>query len=142
MIVDSCTSCENNRLNLFNDAFQRIAGGTGRILDVEFDVVSCGINEPIMVRNKVGTSRWFFSLQVLNANLPITALHVSTDGGQTWEETARREYNYFERAAGKGGGGFNADRTMVRITCSNGRGIILPEVSAAENAQTRAPTNC
>lgn len=82
-----------------------------------------------------------FSLQVLNANLPITALDVSTDGGQNWEETVRREYNFFERATGKSGG-FSADRVMVRVSCSNGRRVILPEVSAAELVVTRAPTNC
>ncbi|KAK1835008.1 RlpA-like double-psi beta-barrel-protein domain-containing protein-containing protein [Podospora conica] len=142
MIVDSCTSCANNRLNLFSDAFRRIAGtDKGGIIDVEFDVVSCEINDPIVVRNKIGTSRYHFSLQVLNANLPITALHVSTDKGQTWEETVRREYNFFERAEGKNGG-FSADKVMVRVSCSNGRRVILPEVSAAELVVTRAPTNC
>lgn len=58
-IVDSCTSCANNRLNLFSDAFRRIAGtDKGGIIDVEFDVVSCDIEDPIVVRNKVGTSRY------------------------------------------------------------------------------------
>jgi len=78
-------------------------------------------------------------MQVLNANYPVTALHVSTDGGNQWSETVRRDYNYFEK---NGGGGFGQDRFMVRISCSNGRQAILPDVSAAELAESRGPVNC
>ena len=65
-IVDSCTSCANNRLNLFSDAFRRIAGtDKGGIIDVEFDVVSCEIDDPIVVRNKVGTSKYQYAPSLL-----------------------------------------------------------------------------
>lgn len=80
-----------------------------------------------------------FSMQVLNANFPVTALHVSTDGGNRWEETSRQNYNYFEK---EGKGGFGKDRVMVRISCSNGRQVILPDVSMAEKAETSTPVNC
>ena len=80
-----------------------------------------------------------FSMQVMNANYPVTALHVSTDGGQRWEATVRRDYNYFERDAK---GGFGQDRVLVRVTCSNGRQVILPDVNMAEYAESKAPANC
>ena len=57
-MVDSCPSWEENRLNLAKDAFIQIADETDGIVDVEFDVVSCGISSPLIVRNKVGTSEW------------------------------------------------------------------------------------
>lgn len=57
-VVDSCPSCLENRLNLAKDAFTQIADETDGIVDVEFDVVSCGITSPLIVRNKVGTSEW------------------------------------------------------------------------------------
>ena len=78
-------------------------------------------------------------MQVLNANYPVTSLHVSTDGGDSWAETVRRDYNYFER---DGKAGFGQDRVMVRVSCSNGRQVILPDVSMAELAQATAPVNC
>jgi len=78
-------------------------------------------------------------MQVINANYPVTALHVSTDGGNRWEATLRRDYNYFERETS---GGFGQDRVVVRITCSNGRQVILPDVSSLEYAESKAPANC
>ncbi|KAK0730229.1 RlpA-like double-psi beta-barrel-protein domain-containing protein-containing protein [Lasiosphaeris hirsuta] len=139
MIVDSCPSCQQNRLNLFDDAFRKIGDPTDGIIPVTFDIVSCGITSPLWVRNKVGTSKYFFSMQVLNANFPVTALHVSTDGGNRWEETTRQNYNYFEK---EGKGGFGKDRVMVRVSCSNGRQVILPDVSMEEKAETSTPVNC
>lgn len=80
-----------------------------------------------------------FSLQVLDANYPITALDVSTDNGRSWQPTIRKEYNYFERERSAG---FEKDFVFVRISCSNGRQVIIPNVSAANEAKTEAPTNC
>ncbi|KAK0648882.1 RlpA-like double-psi beta-barrel-protein domain-containing protein-containing protein [Cercophora newfieldiana] len=139
MITDSCPSCAPNRLNLYEDAFRQIADPSDGIASVEFDIVSCGIGSQLWVRNKVGTSRWFFSMQVMNANYPVTALHVSTDGGNRWEATVRRDYNFFEREAS---GGFGQDRVLVRVSCSNGRQVILPDVSMSEYSESRAPANC
>ena len=56
--MDSCPSCKENRLNLAKDAFTQIADEKDGIVDVEFDVVSCGISSPLIIRNKVGTSEW------------------------------------------------------------------------------------
>ncbi len=78
-------------------------------------------------------------MQVMNSNYPVVGLDVSTDGGRQWAGTVRRDYNYFER---DGKGGFNQDRVLVRVTCSNGRQVILPDVSMGEYAQSSAPANC
>lgn len=80
-------------------------------------------------------------MQVMNANYPVTALHVSTDGGSRWTETVRRDYNFFERDGGSSAG-FGQDTVIVRVTCSNGRQVILPNVSMGELAESRAPVNC
>ncbi|KEZ42880.1 Uncharacterized protein SAPIO_CDS5311 [Scedosporium apiospermum] len=138
MIVDSCPSCLENRLNLFEDAFKQIADPVDGIVDVTFDVVSCGLSSPLIVRSKIGTSRWFFSLQVLNCNYPITELEVSTDGAQTWEPTVRQEYNYFERDDKTG---FGKDEVIVRVSCANGNQVIIPNVTMDER-EILAPVNC
>jgi expansin len=78
-------------------------------------------------------------MQVLDSNYPVTALDVSTDGAQTWQSTVRREYNYFEKEKA---GGFDKDTLFVRVSCSNGRQVIIPNVSQASEAKTVAPVNC
>lgn len=78
-------------------------------------------------------------MQVLDCNYPITALSVSTDGANTWQPTVRRDYNYFEKEKGSG---FEQDTVVVRVSCSNGRQVILPNVSAASEAKAVAPVNC
>jgi expansin len=80
-----------------------------------------------------------FSLQVLNCNYPIIALDVSTDNTQSWQPTVRRDYNFFEKDKS---GGFDKDIVTIRITCSNGRSVIIPNVSMASEAKTVAPVNC
>jgi expansin (peptidoglycan-binding protein) len=83
-----------------------------------------------------------FSMQVLNCNYPITALDVSTDNTNSWQPTIRRDYNYFERNATAGSGGFGADRVTVRISCSNGKQVIIPDVGQDSETKAVAPVNC
>lgn len=78
-------------------------------------------------------------MQVLDCNYPLTGLDISADGGNTWQPTVRKEYNYFEKGSS---GGFGEDTLVVRISCSNGRRVILPDVSMAGGAKTVAPVNC
>ncbi|CAI4219576.1 unnamed protein product [Parascedosporium putredinis] len=139
MIVDSCPSCLENRLNLFDDAFRQIADPVDGIVDVTFDIASCGLDTPLIIRNKIGTSRYFFSMQVLNCNFPIVDLEVSTDNSQTWESTVRQEYNYFER---EDKSGFGKDEVMLRVSCSNGRRVIIPSVTMDSEKEITAPVNC
>lgn len=80
-----------------------------------------------------------FSLQVLNCNYPITNLEVSADGAQTWERTVRQDYNYFERDDKSG---FGKDTVVVRVTCSNGRQVIIPNVTMDPEREIVAPVNC
>lgn len=85
---------------------------------------------------------WFFdsfSLQVLNCNFPITDLEVSVDDSQTWEGTVRQDYNYFEKEEKSG---FGKDTVAVRVTCSNGRQVIVPNVSMDPEREIIAPVNC
>lgn len=79
-----------------------------------------------------------FSLQVLNCNYPITDLEVTIDG-QTWEPTERQDYNYFER---EDKSGFGEETVTVRITCSNGNQVVIPNVSQIPEAEIVAPVNC
>ena len=78
-------------------------------------------------------------MQVLDCNHPVTGLAVSTDNGRNWQQTVRREYNFFEKEAS---GGFDKDSVMVRVTCSNKNTVIIPDVAMGNDAKTVAPVNC
>jgi expansin len=81
-------------------------------------------------------------MQVQNANFPVTGLDVSTDNANSWQPTVRRNYNFFERSTDAGSGGFGADRVWVRVSCSNGRQVIIPDVAMTSETRVSAPVNC
>jgi expansin (peptidoglycan-binding protein) len=111
---------------LYQDAFRAIANPSDGNVSVTWTFVPCGISSPLFVRNKSGTSKWWFAMQVVNNNIGVSALEISIDGTRTWQSTTRREYNYFEK---QGGGGFGSDYLDVRITATDGRQLIIPAVS-------------
>lgn len=49
----------------------------------------------IQLKNKEGTSAYYFAMQVRNSVQPIDKLEVSTNGGASWTSVPRLEYNYF-----------------------------------------------
>ncbi|KAB5576067.1 RlpA-like double-psi beta-barrel-protein domain-containing protein-containing protein [Coniochaeta sp. 2T2.1] len=140
MVVDSCPSCPKSRVNLFSDAFPKVGDPSAGTIKIQWDIVSCGITGPIVLRNKTGSSKYWFEMQVLNANQPIASLDASTDGGKTWQPTTRKDYNYFQKAGG--GGGFGTDTVTVRVTCQDGRRVIAPGVGVAGDTEWRTPVNC
>jgi len=80
-----------------------------------------------------------FSMQVINANHAVSALQVSTNAGQTWQTTTRRDYNYFEKPDG---GGFGTDTVTLRVTCENGGTVTLQGVGVNGGSTVRASGNC
>ncbi len=78
-------------------------------------------------------------MQVVNANNAVTALDVSTNGGQTWQGTQRQDYNYFQKADGSG---FGTQTVTVRITCSNGNQVTMQNVGVADSTSYTASSNC
>ncbi|KAL8285819.1 hypothetical protein RB597_002749 [Gaeumannomyces tritici] len=140
MVVDSCPGCPTNQLDLFQNGFPNIGDRNAGVVPVSWDVTPCGIKEPLKVRNKDGTSRFWFAMQVFNSDKKVTALDVSTDGGRTWQPTARRDYNFFEKPGG--GGGFGADAVTVRVTCAGGGTVTMQNVGMTSGATFTAAGNC
>ncbi|KAF1915341.1 RlpA-like double-psi beta-barrel-protein domain-containing protein-containing protein [Ampelomyces quisqualis] len=136
MVVDQCPGCGNNHLDLYPDAFKKLADPSKGIISVSWDFVPCGITSPIVLKNKSGTSKFWFSMQVMNANVAIAKLEVSTDGGNTWKATTRQPYNFFENPAG-----FGADMVDVKVTSTNGKSIITKGVSIASDSMKTCAGN-
>ncbi|KAK7424667.1 hypothetical protein QQZ08_008550 [Neonectria magnoliae] len=135
MIVDQCPECDKGHLDLFQDAFKAV-GGTDGIVQTSYKRVTCDITSPIVLRNKEGTSQWWFSMQVMNHNEPVKSLDVSTDGGKTWQTTIRKEYNFFEKQSG-----FGTQQVDVRVTSSTGKSITVRNVSIAAQSETKGGSN-
>ncbi|KAJ5021453.1 carbohydrate-binding module family 63 protein [Bipolaris maydis] len=136
MVVDQCPGCGPHHLDLFPDAFKKLADPSKGIIDVSWEVVPCGITTPIILKNKSGTSANWFSMQVMNSNVEVTSLDVSTDGGKTWKGTKRQPYNFFENSAG-----FGTDSVDVKITSSGGQSIIVQGVSVASGTTKTGTSN-
>jgi expansin (peptidoglycan-binding protein) len=75
-------------------------------------------------------------MQVVNSNLPVTKLEVSTDSGSTWQSTTRSSYNYFENQSG-----FGTDTVDVRVTAEGGSQITVKNVSVSSGSSVTASSN-
>ncbi|KAK8131769.1 rare lipoprotein A [Apiospora sp. TS-2023a] len=137
MVVDICTPCEPTRLNLFQDAFAQLADLSKGIIDINYTYIPCGISStPLRLRNKAGTSAWWFSMQVVGADVPVKSLEVSTDGGLVWQPTTRQEYNFFENPRG-----FGADVVDIKVTGETGKSVIVHGVGMDPNLEVTASGN-
>lgn len=136
MIVDQCPGCGDNHLDLYPAGFSALADPSKGVIPISWDFVPCGITSPIVLKNKSGTSPYWFSMQVQNANVAVASLEVSTDGGKTWSKTERQEYNYFENSAGYG-----TQTVDVRVTSTSGESIVVKDVSIAPESTKTASSN-
>lgn len=105
-------------------------------ISISFDFVTCGITSPLVLHNKSGTSAYWFSMQVVNHNEPVESLEVSTDGGSTWQNTTRSDYNFFENSSG-----FGEDTVDVRVTSTTGKTVTVSGVGCASEAKSTASSN-
>lgn len=75
-------------------------------------------------------------MQVVNANIPVASLEVSTDGGASWQATTRQDYNFFENASG-----FGTETVDVRVTSETGEVVTVNNVSVASGTEVTASGN-
>ncbi|PKX97065.1 putative extracellular cellulase CelA/allergen Asp F7-like [Aspergillus novofumigatus IBT 16806] len=136
MIVDQCPECEADHLDLFQNAFTQLADVSKGIIPITWSFVDCGITSPLVLKNKEGTSRYWFSMQVMNANEPVAKLEVSTDGGKTWQGTTRTSYNFFEKSSG-----FGKDTVDVRVTGQSGATLTVNNVGTSAGSTVTAKSN-
>lgn len=136
MVVDECPGCGPNHLDLFPSGFAAIASPNAGNITIDWAVVPCGISSPIVLKNKSGTSKFWFSMQVVNSNVGVAKLEVSTDAGASWKQTKRQPYNFFENAAG-----FGTDVVDVRVTSTDGKTIVVKNVGVKSESKTTAGGN-
>lgn len=72
-------------------------------------------------------------MQVTEANRPVKSLEVSVDGGKTWQQTQRRDYNFFQKLDRKG---FGTKAVDIRITSTTSQTIIIKNVNADQGGKS------
>ncbi|KAF2680148.1 carbohydrate-binding module family 63 protein [Lentithecium fluviatile CBS 122367] len=136
MVVDKCPECDPTHLDLFANAYTAVSGQSPGIIPITYSIVPCGITSPIVLKNKSGTSPYWFSMQVMNANVGVAKLEVSTDGGKSWKGTTRMDYNFFENSSG-----FGTSTVDVKVTSVNGGVVTVKNVGVASDSKTTAGSN-
>jgi expansin (peptidoglycan-binding protein) len=134
--VDKCPECAEGHFDLFQDAFAELSDISAGVIDITYSAVSCDLEGPLKLKNKEGTSAYWFSMQVINANEPVTKLEVSTDGGSNWQSTTRTDYNYFENSSG-----FGTDSVTVRVTGESGTTVVVKNVGSESGSEITAGSN-
>lgn len=134
--MDQCPECLSSKLDLFENAFTQLASKSAGIIPISYTVVPCGITSPIVLKNKEGTSPYWFSMQVMNSNVAVSKLEVSIDGGATWKATTRKPYNFWENPSG-----FGTSSVDVRVMGVNGKTVTVKGVSVAASSTKTAGGN-
>ncbi|KAJ2903129.1 uncharacterized protein MKZ38_010393 [Zalerion maritima] len=136
MVVDQCPTCSADHIDLFPDAFAELDDPDVGIIETSYEFVECGISSSMKLHNKDSTSAYWFAMQVVNHNVPIESLEVSTDGGDSWEGTERTYYNFFEKT-----GGFGTESVDVKIKSTTGEEMIVEGISIASDSETTCGGN-
>ncbi|KAI5367703.1 putative rlpA-like protein, double-psi beta-barrel [Septoria linicola] len=125
MVTDQCPGCGKNHLDLYEDAFTKLAAKSKGVINVNWDFVECPITSPLQIRMKEGVSAYWFSAQVVNANKRVATLQYSTDGGKTWKGgLTRKPYNFFELSSGTG-----SNTVAVRAESEDGDRVVVKNVA-------------
>lgn len=136
-IVDQCPECDEGHLDLFQDAFEALADKSEGIIDTSYEFVECPkVSGPLTIHTKSGVSEYWFSAQVVNANRRTSKLEVSTDGGSSWSEAERTEYNFFEISSGVG-----ASSASIRVTSESGETVVVEGLKMEADQSTDAGSN-
>lgn len=85
---------------------------------------------------KSGVSAYWFSAQVVGAKRRTAKMEVSGDGGKTWLEAQRMDYNFFQLTSGVG-----SDKVSIRVTSHVGTQVVVNDVAVEGDKSTAATAN-
>ncbi len=122
-IVDRCPECAPGDVDLSQHAFEQIAELSAGRVPISWQYVPCDVSGALSYRYKEGSSEWWTGIQVLNHRHAISSLEYSDDGGSSWVEVPRLNYNYFVQESGMGPGPYT-----LRVTDVEGNAVIEEDV--------------
>ena len=73
-IVDQCATCEANQIDLYPNAFAVLADKSAGVIDVDWQIVPCGIDSAAQVHVKSGSDQYWYVIEnqvilILTVNL-------------------------------------------------------------------------
>lgn len=125
-ITDHCRNCRPGLIDVTRKAFDRIADvGQGRAPVTYGLVRNPPLDEPISLRVKAGSSRWWLQLQVLDHGNPLAGVELRAGDG--WRALVHTTDNHWTASTpGPGDGPFT-----VRITDIYGQSATVFDVALA-----------
>jgi len=82
LITNQCPECEVGHIDLSKTAFARIGPMEAGEIDVTYSLVeNPPLPQPMAMRVKTGSSRWWMQIQPLDHGNPIASFELQTDGG-------------------------------------------------------------
>ncbi|SDJ36676.1 expansin EXLX1 family cellulose-binding protein [Streptomyces indicus] len=124
-ITNECPTCRTGQLDLSAAAFARLAAPVKGQIPVTWQLVSPGAAQPLSLRYKTGSSRYWCGIQALGHRNPVARLEVRTGG--VWRALPRTDYNYFLAEDGRGCGG------DIRLTDIYGERLVFTGIAIRPN---------
>ena len=125
-ITDHCRNCRPGVIDITRKAFDRIADVDQGRAPVTYGLVrDPPLTEPMSLRLKAGSSRWWLQVQVLDHGNPLAGVELGVGDG--WRALARTSDNHWTASTpGPGDGPFT-----VRITDIYGQSATIFDVALA-----------
>ena len=126
-VTNRCPECPLHHLDLSKTAFARIAPLEAGQVPISYTLVrNPPVAEPITLRVKSGSSRWWLQIQADNHGNPLASFELRTgDGG--WRSLVHTQDNFWmAENPGPGDGPFT-----VRITDVYGQSVTIDDVALA-----------
>jgi expansin (peptidoglycan-binding protein) len=130
-IVDRCPECPPGYIDLSPLAFSQLADTSLGRIPIQWHLLECAVNGPIVYHFKDGSNQWWTAVQIRNHRYPIFSLEYLTPQG-TFKAVNRVDYNYFVEPAGMGTGPFT-----FRVTDIYGHVLVDSAVTHMENGDVQ-----
>lgn len=129
LVTNQCPECPVGHIDLSRTAFARLAPLEAGEIPVSYTLVrDPPVAQPIAVRVKTGSSRWWLQIQAIDHGNPIAAFELLTAGG--WRSLVHTDDNYWmAENPGPGDGPFSVRITDIYGQTATADGIELaPDV--------------
>jgi expansin len=124
LITNQCPECPVGHVDLSSTAFARIADPVAGRVPVTYSLVrDPPVAQPIAIRVKDGSSRWWMQIQALDHGNPLATFELQTPQG--WRSLTRTAHNYWTaETPGPGDGPFT-----VRVTDIHGQSATIDGIA-------------
>jgi expansin (peptidoglycan-binding protein) len=113
-VLDRCPECAHGDLDLSDKAFKDLTDEEPTRVQIAWAPIPCDIDipdypalvepdSPIKFQFKIGSSQWWFQVQIFNTRYPVATVEMKVDGN--YIELSREEHNYWAKPSANVGAG-------------------------------------